>query len=149
MSKRDNHIAKSTAAKEAYARYLKNVDCEPTVNDQIALSPSTEGGEELREPTSKRRRPVSAGQKLQDHFQEHWVEWLFGGVVAIVVWLMLDARVDLSRIEANAGAQKDNITDLKDDAKLSNQKNQEQDLTLREHSVRLSVVEKTVGRTKE
>ena len=101
MNKRGSHMAKSVSARATYARYLKNIDCEPTVDDQIALAPSTEGGEELREPTSKRRRRISTGQKLQDHFQEHWVEWLFGGVVAITAWLMIDARVDLMRVESN------------------------------------------------
>jgi len=51
MSRREKHVGKSQNAREFYSRYLKNIDCEPTVDDLIALAPSTEGGEELREPT--------------------------------------------------------------------------------------------------
>lgn len=149
MNKRGRHVGKTPVAKATYVRYLKNIDCEPTVDDQIALSPSTEGGEELREPTSKRRRRISTGQKLQDHIQEHWVEWLFAGVVAITAWLMIAARVDLTRIETNASAQKDRIAELNGWAQKSVDKNQEQDLTLREHSLRLSSVEEKVNKTKK
>lgn len=149
MNKRGKHVGKSAVARETYSRYLKNIDCEPTVNDQVALSPSTEGGEELREPTSKRKRKVSLGHNLQEHFREHWAEWFFGGVVAIVAWLMVDAKIDLARIETNAENQKGNISDLQNGEQKIIDKNQDQDLTLREHSVRLSNVEEKVAKSKK
>ena len=149
MNKRGRHVGKSMAARETYSRYIKKIDCEATVDDKIELSPSTEGGEELREPTSKRRRKVSVGRLFRTHLEEHWVEWLFGSVIAMTAWLMVGARLDLVRIDTTAGAQKDCIIDLQSGAQKSVDKNQEQDLLLREHSIRISNVEEKVNKAKK
>ena len=148
MNNREKHVGKTSFAKEAYSRYLKNIDCEPTVNDKIALSPSTEGGEELREPTSNRRRKVSASQKFKDHFQDHWVEWIIGAVVVIAGWFMIDARIDIVRIETVAGNQKESIAEIQSAEQKSADKNHDQDLTLREHTIRISNVEDKVNKVK-
>jgi hypothetical protein len=149
MNRRERHVGKSPMAREFYSRYLKKIDCEPTVDDQIALSPSTEGGVELREPTSKRKRTVNTGQKLQEHFQDHWVEWLFGSIVALTAWSVIYARIDLVRIETNQITQKESITVIQSGTQKASDKNQEQDLTLREHSLRISNVEEKVSKTKK
>lgn len=141
MNKRNRHVGKSPAARESYYRYLKNIDCEPTVDDQIALSPSTEAGEELCEPTTTRRRKISAGRQFKDHISEHWIEWLFGVGVVVAVWFMVDARIDMACVETNVDTHKGNISDLQADVQKGVDKNQEQDLTLREHQVRLTAVE--------
>jgi len=149
MSRREKHVGKSQNAREFYSRYLKNIDCEPTVDDLIALAPSTEGGEELREPTSNRKRTVSASQKLQEHFQEHWVEWLFGSIVAITAWSVIYARIDLARIETNQITQKECVTVLQSGTQRASDKNHEQDLILREHALRISNVEEKVNKPKK
>jgi hypothetical protein len=149
MNIRERHVGKSPIAREYYSRYLKNIDCEPTVDDQIALSPSTEGGVELREPTSNRKRPISTSQKLQEHLQNHWVEWLFGTIVAITAWSVIYARIDFARIETNQITQKESITVLQSGTQKASNKNHEQDLMLREHSLRISNVEEKVNKTKK
>lgn len=146
MKKREIHAGKSHGERDYYARYLKNKDSEPTSAEETVLEPSTEDGTDLREPKLTGRRPIGTGKKIWEHIQEHWLEWAFCIVIALVIFFGRDVLIDLTRIETNQLIQKESISFLQSRAQKISDKNQEQDLTLKEHSIRISHVEEKVNK---
>ena len=80
---------------------------------------------------------------------EHWIEWVISAVIVVIMYLMVDSKIDLARIFTTLDTHKDSIGNLTTDVKSEGQKNQDQDLTLKEHSLRLSTVEQTLNKNKK
>lgn len=141
MDKRSFHTGKSQASRDQYGRYIKKLNYEPTIVETIPLGNSDEGGEELEKPKLTRKRKKDPSLILKNHIVEHWFEYLFAGVIAVLMYLMIDSKIDMARMDSHAQYQKDSIDSLGKDSKEIGIKVNEQNLILREHSLRLSTVE--------
>jgi hypothetical protein len=148
MNKRDMHVGKSRMAREAYSRYIRKLDYDPTVDEPVPFSPSNESGEELSEPTSKRKRKASFNNALKDHFSNNLMSWLVSGVLVILFFLMFDSKVDLAKISTTIDTIKENVASLVESAKNTQNKDHEQDLALKEHSMQIIQLEKENERNK-
>ena len=149
MNKRTEHAGKSRMAREAYSRYIRKLDYDPTVEEPVPFSPSNEGGEELAEPTSQRKRKSSIGNALKDHFSENWVNWLVSGIIIILLFLMIDSKVDLAKISTSIDNVKESISSFVSDSKEGRDKDHEQDLVLKEHSMQIIQLEKESDRNRD
>ena len=142
MSNRRSHVGKSKAARERYSRYIKTFDYEPTKDEKTPFSLSDEGGEELKEPTSAKKRRKSPTQKIKDHFSENWIGWVLTVLAGILFYLMTDSKVNIASIKTTLCFQKEKIESIESNLKQNSDKNHEQDLTIREQGVKISVFEK-------
>jgi hypothetical protein len=160
MSRRYSHATKTLKARSAYQRYLPTIDVEPTVDETEDFNESSSAGEELTQPTIKRKRKIPIRDKIGDHFSDHWIEWLFGIAALVLVYLMYDSKVNITVIEYNLSNQQDQIEQLTAsfDKSLSNQQSQiekmdnkidritdadhEQQLLLKELQIRIEFLEK-------
>lgn len=142
MSKRDMHVGKTRAAREAYSRYIRKLDNDPTIEEPVPFSSSNESGEELIEPTSKRKRKVSFGNALKEHFSNNWISWMVSVAIFILFFLMLDSKVDLAKISTTIDAIKEKVASLVDSSKDTQNKDHEQDLVLKEHSMQIIQLER-------
>ena len=77
MPERAKHTGKTQEQKQAYGRYIKTLDYEPTLEEGIDFGSTVNGGEELSESSSKRKPRGYIKTIVGDHFREHWVEWVF------------------------------------------------------------------------
>jgi len=93
MPERAKHIGKTQEQRQAYGRYLKSLDYEPTLEEGIDFGSTENGGEELSESTSKRRPKGYIRNIMRDHFSDHWLEWVFGGLLLIGLFLINESRV--------------------------------------------------------
>lgn len=147
MTKRSNHVGRSHGERDSYSRYIRSRDYEPTVDETIALGCSDVGGEELREPTTKRKRQDNAGEHIKSHLKQHWLEWTICAAIAVFFFLMVDSKIFIARMDVRVESLNGSVIDLKGQVKDLNSKNNEQDLTLKEHSIHLSNIEEQI--TKE
>ena len=142
MDRRGSHTGKSRPAREAYSRYIKTLDYEPTAQEGTPFERSSESGEEFKEPTSARKRQVKIGQRIKDHFLNNWLNWAVGVVIVVLFFLMVDSKVDLARIGSTIDAIKENVKSLIIESKTQGNKIHEQDLSIRENSLRIQQIEK-------
>ena len=145
MTKKKTHKGKSKPAREQYNRYIKTRDHEPTVDDTLSFSQSDQSGEELSEPTSKRKRKINTKQHILEHLSENWLNYIVAIFAIVLVYLMYDSKVDLASIVVNITAQKEDISELKLDTKQEIKKNYSQDVDINENRVRLDSLERWVN----
>ena len=145
MDRRKSHRSKSTPAREHYYRYIRTLDYEPTVDDTLPLSESNQSGEELSEPTSKRKRKINTKQYILDHLSENWLSYVIVIFAAVLVFLMYGSKIGLERISVNLDVQKEDISDLKLETKQQIKKNYSQDIDINENRVKLDTLERWVN----
>ena len=132
---------RSPVERAAYARYLKSRSFEPTVDDAPAFSQTGQPGEDLSHPTSRRRRKVNVRERIIDHFSEHWIQYAISSVLLLLAWLMIDSRVDLARVMEREAMSGERIGETRDDLRANGAIDREQDLQIREHTVRIQQLE--------
>lgn len=142
MNRKKSHVGKSQASREAYTRYIKKLDYESTVEEPTPFVSTTESGEELLTQTSNRKRRISLSDKFIEHFSENWIGWVICIAIAILYFTLIDSKVDLARINTNIENIKEDINSIKNDIKEQDKKNHDQDLSIKENSIRISNVEK-------
>ena len=142
MAKKPVHKSKSIASRERYNRYIKTLDYEPTVDETLPFSQSNLSGEELSEPTSKRKRKIDTKQRILEHFSENWLQYVIVVFASVLVFLMYGSKIDSERIIVNLDVQKEDISALKSDIKHQTQKNYTQDININENRVRLTTLER-------
>ncbi|WP_319560292.1 hypothetical protein [Marispirochaeta sp.] len=93
MSNRSSHRNKTIDQRFAYHRYIESRDVEPTLDEKIHFQDSVRSGEELSEPTSKRKRKVPLKDKAADHISEHWFEWVIAIVAMIMGYFVYESKL--------------------------------------------------------
>lgn len=137
MPRKPSHNEKTPKERAIYAQYLKGLDYTPTVDQRLPFPASDEPGEDLSEPTVKRRRKVALSAKLADHFKSKWVEWLVGLAIIGGGYLLYGSKIEFSEFKIHFNTLKDEVTDLKQTSKEHGKQLQQQEIKLREHDVRL------------
>ncbi|MGD9874405.1 MAG: hypothetical protein AB7T27_09040 [Kiritimatiellia bacterium] len=139
---RKSHIAKTQGQRQAYNRYIQQLDYEPTVDEALRFANSTQPGEELTEPTSKRKRSLNTGERFRDHIIQNWLNWVVGVVAVVLLWLMYDSKIDFARMSATMENQKESLDKVEQAEGKNADKNTEQDLLIGEHKIRIGSLER-------
>lgn len=142
MISRKNHTPKTQSQRQVYNRYIERLDYDPTVDDALNFPNSTKPGEELSEPTSKRKRRINTGERFIDHFKENWLNWLIGAFIIVFLWLMVDSKIDLAKISVTLENLKDNLSEVEQINQKNLDKNIDQDLRINEHKMKIESLEK-------
>lgn len=143
MADRKSHVGKSKLAREGYSRYIRRLDYEPTLEEPGPFKPSHEAGEESGEATSDRKRPVKISEKVKDHVLNNWINWLIGAAIVVMVFLMVDSKIDLAKINTTIDRLKTDVQSLIGDVKTINEKNHQQDLAIKEDNLRINSLEQS------
>jgi hypothetical protein len=134
---RKGHSQKSPAQRQAYNRYVKQLDYEPTVDEALPFPTTSQGGEELSEQTTKRRRDLNVKERCVDHLRENWIGWVISLVTVLLGWLMIGSKIEIARLNIVSEGHSDDLKEVKESSQKNLEKNIEQDLTLKEHGLRI------------
>lgn len=137
MTQRKGHTGKSKVEKDYYSRFIKNLDYEPTVDETIKFPETDDTKRDFSLPKSSEKRKVRLTQKISDHFNDNWLHWIIGAVAMILIFLMVDSKVDIKGIETNVDNIKDEVKDIKDSQKEIRNKLHDQDLQIQENKIRI------------
>ena len=148
MTNRKSHVTKSPTQRVNYNRYIERQDYEPTVDDALPFAHSSQSGEDLREPTSRRKRTINMTERILDHFQDHYLTWIFSGIIIVLIYLMFESKVDFARIHKSLEFSGKNISSLDFDMKKKTEKDSKQDLNINENRIKIGVIEKTLDSVK-
>jgi len=124
MPNRAPHVAKSLDQRSAYARYIKSLDYDPTVDESLEFDSTENAVEELGESRGTRPGEKSSKGAISAHFRSHWIEWIIAAMVIIGLYLINESRVTISilgkSVEENTDSIKDIQTDVRDLTKRTN-----------------------------
>ena len=143
MANRKLHIGKTPYQKSAYQKYIQRIDLEPTLNDSVDFNDSAKGGEELSEPTSKRKRKIKIRDRMANHFSDNWVIWVSGIFVIALVYFMIDSKIDFAKLDVNLNNQVEKIETIKNSSLSNEKQNYKQDLQINENKLRIEFIEKS------
>lgn len=158
-SSRSSHASKSPAQRTAYQKYIRSTEKQPTLDESIPFDTTLQKGEEFSEPTSKRKRAIPVPQKIREHFESHWIEWLLTVFAIISIYVYIDTKIQIAVLETNFVNQKElthkievNLQESNNSQFYKNEKiedsihdldkdNSSQDLIINEIKIRLGIVE--------
>lgn len=142
MSKRKLHVGKTPYQKSAYHKYIQRMDLEPTLDDSVNFNDSAKGGEELSEPTSKRKRKIKTKDRIANHFSDNWVIWISGIFVFALMYFMIDSKIDFAKLDVNLNNQVEKIGTIHNSSLSNKKQNHKQDLQINENKLRIEFIEK-------
>ena len=127
MRKRSTHVNKTVDERSAYQKYITRIDPQPTVNEKksVDFESSMESGEELSEPTSKRKRKISFAALVGNHLNKHWLQWLFASLIFIGFYFMVDAKIDIAVIDNSLTSQQRQLDTLGSEIKSDDSAHQQ------------------------
>ena len=162
MSKRSTHVNKSPSERSAYQKYIARVEPQPTIDEKksVNFDASMDSGEELSEPTSKRKRKISFGVSVNNYLNKNWLRWFFGGIFIIGAYFMVDAKIDIavanaklidqqrqingldSEIKSNSLEYQQQLEKNKNSIEVNKEIDHDQDLIINELRTRIEFIEK-------
>ena len=142
MRKTHNHTTKSKIEREYYAKALKDLDYEPTVDETIKFPETDDRKRDFSLPKSPHRRKISFKQKVSDHFEENWIKWLLTGACVVIFFLMIDSKTHIASINTKVDTIKEDVTELKKTEKENLERFHKHELELQEVKFKMEVLEK-------
>lgn len=142
-SSRNMRGSKSNREREAYVRYIRKQNYEPTVDDTLPFAQSSIGGEELSKPTTSHKRPINLQDQIKTYIADHWLEGIFSLVILLLLYFMIDAKIDMAKASTQISTIEKNETTIIQDLKTNDTKDHEQDLDIRENKIRIGQLEKS------
>ena len=142
MRKERTHVSKTIPERDYYSKYIKSKDYEPTVDETLHFPSTDDDKKDFSNQKTNKKRKVSLQQQLSDHFEENWIKWVGGVIACVLLWLMFDSKLSINGIEYKVSSMQDDIKELKQTNKETNEHLQKQDLNIREHQVRIETLQK-------
>lgn len=148
MNPRQLHVNKSQRQRQDYWRYIENQDYEPTLDEKLRFPQTGQAGEELSEPSTKRRRRIRLSTRLADHLSENWLSWLFAIAALVLFWLTTESRIAMAKIEASVESTKDDLGTVVQRVGTAATANAQQDLAIAEQRIRLDYIQRELDKKK-
>ncbi|MFA6925298.1 MAG: hypothetical protein WC223_13715 [Bacteroidales bacterium] len=148
MRKANSHISKTKPEKDYYTKYIKTQDYEPTVDETLKFSETDDDKKDFSNQKSKKKRKPKLQQQIYEHFEENWIKWASGLIIALLVWLMFDSKLSISGINYKVDRIQDDVKELKQTDKETNQHIQQQDLNIKENQIKIENLEKNNSTSK-
>jgi hypothetical protein len=142
MKSRNSHTGKSPADKDYYARAIKRMGAEPTVDETVPFSQTDDTRQDFSVPTSRNRRPEPVFHQISEHFRENWPRWILAVAGIVLMYLMGDSRATVASIDTKVQYIQEDIKDLKQSNRENLQKIQNQELQVQKNEMRIDNLEK-------
>lgn len=142
-----NHTYKTQQEKANYKRYIRQQDYEPTLNERVDFPESDKTDKEYSVSEVPAIRRESKFELISEYFKENWLPWSIGVFAVILIFLMVDSKVDIAKIFERTETIKENVSGIENDIEKIKEKNHEQDLKIQENKFKTESVEKELKRT--
>lgn len=139
-----NQQSKSMQEKAHYKRYIRQLDYEPTLDERVEFPESDKTDKEYSVSTLPPARRETILESLGEHLKENWLAWLIGIFAVVLVFLMVESKVDIAKIFEKTETIKENVNDLEDDIEKLKEKDHEQDLEIQEVKIKSENIENRI-----
>lgn len=127
MTKNNNprklHVGKSKIDKDNYQRFLNSdFKLDQTEKDLSTTSSDTSTIDSKAAIEKPKKRPVSFGKKISKNFENNWLFWVLGIMVAVIGWLFINDynfNADLKVAENNISNIEKMVSDYRNNGTIS------------------------------
>jgi len=137
------HIPKSNAHREYYVKVLKNLDYEPTVDDTLKFPETDDKDKDYSLPTTEKRRRLPFKTQIREHFEENWIKYVVGIISAVLFFLMVESKIDISVIKEKINNLREDIIEVKSLTKENRNKLDNQEKEILENKYKIKYLENT------
>lgn len=137
---RSSHVGKTISERSAYQRYIRAQPSQSTIEEATNIEPSYEAKQELTEPKSKKTREIPVSWQIGKHFEKNWISWVILILAGVAVFLLNDARADITILNNNLANQQKLVEDIQNSSQNNVEKNHSQDLLIQEIRIRLDLL---------
>lgn len=143
---RDVHVPKTDEMKKRYRKYIDTLDYQPTVDDRLNFNQSNQGGEDLSDVKTSKKRPSDISDRIKEYFGNNWLVWILGALAAGILFLISDSKIAFTRIETMLTTQNEKIDDLKRNDNDLQKNDRLQDLNIHENRILLDQIKNDVSK---
>lgn len=143
MARGKGHTTKNRLEKEHYVKYIRTQDYEPTKEEGLNFNDSSDKEEDFSVSKTNKPRRLSFKDQVKEHFSNHWLEWLIGGLTAILIFFTFSAKLELSNHEIKIEQNEKGIESTTKKIEEIQKDNTRQDLEIQEVKIRQEYLEKS------
>ena len=141
MRRKYGHVPKTPSERSEYSQYIRKKHDDPTVDEGLDFAESIDKQQDLSVPTAGKPRKRPIGNVLKEHFQENWTNWLAGCFAVILMFVMVQYRIDLARIFEKLDFMNEDINALESSNSELENAIHEQNLKIQQNSINLQHLE--------
>jgi hypothetical protein len=137
----NQHTTKNSAQRRNYSKAIKDLTYDPTVDDSLNFSSSDDPTDKYKVEDVPPKRPVTFGDRLNDIRDKYGWTVLGSIILVATTYFVFDFNRDLTEVKTKQDGTKEDLQEVKSDIKNIDEKNQQQDLKLKEQEVKIQFLE--------
>lgn len=149
MSRAKGHVPKSGQERAAYVNYIRKLDYEPTKDEALDFSESTDNDPDYSIQKANKVRRLSTWEQFQLHFEDNWVKWVFAGVAIVISFFIVTSKVSISGLEIKHDQTNKDIEKINSDIDDLEKTNNAQDLKIQKNEINIDNIKENQKNTKE
>lgn len=137
MSRAKGHIPKTGQERAAYVDYIRKLDYEPTKDEALDFSESSDKEPDYSIQKANKVRRLSTWEQFQIHFEDNWVKWVIAGVAIVISFFIVTSKVSISGLEIKHDQIKKDIENINIDIDNLEKSNNAQDLKIQKNEINI------------
>jgi len=143
MGRGKGHVTKSGKERAAYVDYIRKLDYEPTKDEALDFSESTDNNLDYSIQKAKRVKRLSAWEEFRIHFEDNWVKWAVAGVAIVISYFIVTSKVSINGLEIKQDQTNKEIEKLNDNVDNLEKINNEQDLKIQKNEINVENIKES------
>lgn len=137
MKKKNNHKQKNSSERNAYGRYIKQRNYEPTMDEALEFDESANSEAYYSTQNSGSSRKRKFNDQFKDHFTENYMNWLFGLALFIGVYMIFDSKLNFAVLFERTDQMSNKIDKIESKQIHQNSQIQEQNLKIQKNALKI------------
>ncbi len=149
MSRAKGHVPKSGQERAAYVDYIRKLDYEPTKDEALDFSESTDKGPDYSIQKANKVKRLSTWEQFQLHFEDNWVKWVIAGVAIVISFFIVTSQVSISGLGIKQDQTSKDIEKINGDIDDLEKANNAQDLKIQKNEINIENLKENQKSTQE
>lgn len=149
MIRAKGHIPKSVQERAAYVDYIRKLDYEPTKDEALDFSESTDKEPDYSIQKANKVNRLSTWEQFKLHFEDNWIKWVIAGVAIVISFFIVTSKVSISGLGIKQDQTSKDIDKININIKDLEKTNNAQDLKIQKNEINIENLKENQNNTKE
>jgi hypothetical protein len=135
MNRSKGHVPKSSQERAAYVNYIRKLDYEPTKDEALEFSESSDKEADYSIQKSDKVRRLSTWEQFQTHFEENWIKWVIAGIGIVISYFIVSSQISFYGIDIKMEQTGKEIEKINSNIEEIKNTNHEQDMKIQKSEI--------------
>jgi hypothetical protein len=133
--KGQQHVPKSSHEKSAYVNYIRKLDYEPTKDEALNFSESSDKEPDYSIQKANKVSRLSTWEQFQLHIEDNWIKWVIAGVALVIGYFIVSAKISINGFDIKLDRTSKDIDKINSNIEEIRKTNQQQDLKIQKNEI--------------